>query len=311
MIDLRNGDCREVLATIPDGSVDLVVMDPPYEFGSVTGGGAFGTSNREYHGKLEPISHGLDLELLESIVSKMKAVNAYIFCNKTQLRMYLDHFEGRGCNVDVLTWHKTNPTPTCNNKYLSDTEYVVYARDPGVRLYGTYESKRKFWVTPVNREDRDRYGHPTVKPLDIVSTLVSNSSQPRAEGGLSRVKYDFKAVTKTTNYGKMGKPRETLGDMRGPSSVQHWNVETGLHPTQKPVTMCEYLIRTYTDEGDTVLDCCMGSGTTGVAAANLRRNFIGIERNPEYFEQAKARIETVYRRVSESRTLADFGEVDG
>ena len=178
MIALRNGDCREILQNIPDGSVDLVVMDPPYEFGSVTGGGAFGTSNREYHGKLEPISHGLDPDLLESIVSKMRAVNAYIFCNKTQLRMYLDHFEGRGCNVDVLTWHKTNPTPTCNNKYLSDTEYVVYARDPGVRLYGTYELKRKFWVTPVNREDRDRYGHPTVKPLDIVSKLVSNSSQP-------------------------------------------------------------------------------------------------------------------------------------
>ena len=117
MIDLRNGDCREVLATIPDGSVDLVVMDPPYELQN-TGRGAFG--RRAYFNELEPISHGLDPELLESIVSKMKAVNAYIFCNKTQLRMYLDHFEGRGCNVDVLTRHKTNPTPTCNNKYLRE-----------------------------------------------------------------------------------------------------------------------------------------------------------------------------------------------
>ena len=148
-------------------------MDPPYELQN-TGRGAFG--RRGYFTELEPISHGIDSELLDMIVSKMRRVNAYIFCNKSQLSKYLNYFEGRGCNVDLLAWHKTNPTPTCHNKYLSDTEYVVFARDPGVRLYGTYESKRKFWVTSVNREDRERYGHPTVKPLEIVETLVMNSS---------------------------------------------------------------------------------------------------------------------------------------
>lgn len=64
-----------------------------------------------------------------------------------------------------------------------------------------------------------------------------------------------------------------------------------MHPTQKPVALMEYLIRTYTHEGDTVLDNTMGSGTTGVACANTGRSFIGIERDPEYFEIAKARIE--------------------
>jgi len=64
-----------------------------------------------------------------------------------------------------------------------------------------------------------------------------------------------------------------------------------LHPTQKPVALMEYLIRTYTNEGETVLDNCMGSGSTGVACVNTGRNFIGIEKDDKYFEIAKKRIE--------------------
>lgn len=75
-----------------------------------------------------------------------------------------------------------------------------------------------------------------------------------------------------------------------PNSILEFNMERGLHPTQKPVALCEYLIKTYTDEGETVLDNCMGSGTTGVACKNLNRNFIGIELDEEYFKIAKERI---------------------
>ena len=67
-----------------------------------------------------------------------------------------------------------------------------------------------------------------------------------------------------------------------------------LHPTQKPVALMEYLIKTYTNEGETVLDNTMGSGTTGVACVNLGRNFIGIERDESYFAIAKQRIEAAY-----------------
>lgn len=68
------------------------------------------------------------------------------------------------------------------------------------------------------------------------------------------------------------------------------NQDSGLHPTQKPVALLEYLIRTYTDEGQTVLDNTMGSGSTGVAAVNTGRNFIGIERDEAYFKIAESRI---------------------
>ena len=68
------------------------------------------------------------------------------------------------------------------------------------------------------------------------------------------------------------------------------NANQGEHPTQKPVALCEYLIKTYTNENETVLDNCMGSGTTGVACKNLNRNFIGIELDQTYFDIAMKRI---------------------
>jgi site-specific DNA-methyltransferase (adenine-specific) len=73
----------------------------------------------------------------------------------------------------------------------------------------------------------------------------------------------------------------------------------GLHPTQKPVALMEYLIRTHTNPGDTVLDNCMGSGTTGVACVNTGRNFIGIEKDEKYFGIAKRRIEDSQRILAE------------
>ena len=76
-----------------------------------------------------------------------------------------------------------------------------------------------------------------------------------------------------------------------PTSILDFsNAKRGIHPTQKPVALMEYLIRTYTNEGQTVLDNCMGSGTTGVACANTGRHFVGIERDSEYFQLASQRI---------------------
>jgi len=119
--------------------------------------------------------------------------------------------------------------------------------------------------------------------------------QQRKGAGLDRTKYKYNP----TNTGK----REALGnlemthanhngnnELRYPSSIQKFNTEVGKHPTQKPVTLMEYLIKTYTQENDTVLDFTMGSGTTGVACKNLNRNFIGIELDKNYFDIATERI---------------------
>ena len=83
---------------------------------------------------------------------------------------------------------------------------------------------------------------------------------------------------------------EKLPKLRVPASWQKFNTQVGKHPTQKPVTLFEYLIKTYTNEGETVLDNVMGSGTTGIACMNLDRNFIGMELDDKYFEIAEKRI---------------------
>ena len=76
-----------------------------------------------------------------------------------------------------------------------------------------------------------------------------------------------------------------------PKNILRFNADRGLHPTQKPIALFEYLIKTYTNEGETVLDNCMGSGTTGIACLNTNRNFIGFELDKEYFDIASKRIE--------------------
>ena len=92
-------------------------------------------------------------------------------------------------------------------------------------------------------------------------------------------------------YGLKSKHRDCNDGSRYPISILEFNnVRKGIHPTQKPVELIEYLIKTYTNENDIVLDPFMGSGTTGVACKNLNRNFIGIELDKNYFDIAKERI---------------------
>lgn len=105
-----------------------------------------------------------------------------------------------------------------------------------------------------------------------------------------------------SNYGGLAKRTDTVCDGgRKPTSVLNFSRETGFHPTQKPVALMEYLIRTYTNEGDTVLDNTMGSGTTGVACMNTGRSFIGIERDEQYFQIAKERIAATRRPDNDNR----------
>jgi site-specific DNA-methyltransferase (adenine-specific) len=115
--------------------------------------------------------------------------------------------------------------------------------------------------------------------------------QDRTPSGFSRTRYLINHYANGTIYsGKHTPTRKMLTIDRVPSSVQKFNTEVGLHPTQKPLALLEYLVKTYTDEGETVLDFTMGSGTTGHACMNLGRRFIGIEQDAAYFARARERI---------------------
>lgn len=98
-----------------------------------------------------------------------------------------------------------------------------------------------------------------------------------------------------TNFGESGKENFQEWTNYPRSVLEFANDAKTVHPTQKPVPLMEYLIRTYTNEGDTVLDNCMGSGTTGVACMNTGRRFIGMELDSDYFRIARRRISEAYK----------------
>jgi site-specific DNA-methyltransferase (adenine-specific) len=114
-----------------------------------------------------------------------------------------------------------------------------------------------------------------------------------------QISYECKRTEIMGGSSKKMEPK--IYDTWYPKTILTFKTERGLHPTQKPVALLEYLIKTYTLEGETVLDNTMGSGSTGVACLNTKRNFIGIEKDDKYFEIAKKRIE-------EAKSIFDIGE---
>lgn len=115
--------------------------------------------------------------------------------------------------------------------------------------------------------------------------------QERTGGGKDRVKYNVAFRSKSQNYRKFeGREANRMPVLRVPSSCQKFNTEVGLHPNQKPIKLIEYLVKTYTNPGDLVLDNACGSGTTGIACINLQRNYILMDKEQEHFDTANNRI---------------------
>jgi len=137
-----------------------------------------------------------------------------------------------------------------------------------------------------------------IQPLKIHENIIVFSNgkvryNPQMTKGRLRKKM-FNGVGKTEILQTLSECKETFNDEYYPVSIQEFSMAGSrinrLHPTAKPVALLEYLIKTYTNEGETVLDNTMGSGTTGVACVNTNRNFIGIEKDDKYFEIASNRI---------------------
>lgn len=123
-------------------------------------------------------------------------------------------------------------------------------------------------------------------------------------GHVLKKSYRSKSL-QTDVYGKMQNDNTYESTDRYPRSIQKFSTDTqnsSLHPTQKPVALLEYLIKTYTNEGELVLDNCVGSGSTCIAAINTNRNYIGMEMDDHYFEVAENRIQ---ERLKELETSTD------
>lgn len=156
------------------------------------------------------------------------------------------------------------------------------------------------------RFNSSQWGLPTRKNYEILLSTYSIHGMPDYDTLLNKYNAEFYRVyNPQLTVGKpylsgLGNSGEVTGNVnkvqtknegtRQPTTILRHKRETGLHPTQKPIELMEYLIKTYTNECDTVLDNCMGSGTTGVACKKTGRHFIGIEKDPKYFEIAVSRV---------------------
>lgn len=200
---IYNMDCIEGIKLLDDNSIDLVVIDPPYKLDLNRVKNT--TTYTNYANELLGLKDGFDLKVLDLLIQKMKKINIYIYCSKRQIQELLEYFTNKGCNYEVLTWHKQNPSPLTNNIYLPDTEYVIFAREKGVKLYGNYHTKHKYYISGTNQVDKKKYKHPTIKPMPFIENHIENSSRP------GEVVLDCFAGSGTTLVGAINKGRRFIG----------------------------------------------------------------------------------------------------
>ena len=247
-LKLMRGDCLERMKEIEDGSVDMVLTDPPY-----------GTTACKWDSiiPLEPMWEQLKRVIKPNGAIVMTASQPF---TTTLIVSNMKMF--KYCWV----YKKSLPTGHLNAKRMPMRGFedvaVFYSKPPTYNPQKTTGHKRKVAHTKYSKEGSGEQA-----------------------------------------YGKEVRDTHYDSTERYPTGIIEINnaVQSGkLHPTQKPVALMEYLIKTYTNEGETVLDFTMGSGTTGVACANLGRKFIGIEKDEGYFNIAENRIKEAVNNIKEA-----------
>jgi DNA modification methylase len=246
-VELINGDCLEEMKKIPDGSVDMILCDLPYEVLNK------GNKNASWD-RLLPFD-----QLWEQYNRIIKDNGAIVLFAQGMFTAQL-----MMSNPDMwrynLIWDKMFVSGFLNAKKMpmrSHEDILVFYKS-----LPTYNPQMT-----------------TGKPLHSKGTSYKSKEFANNCYGDMKVAGDERCGS-TEKY---------------PTSIvrfQKPHPSCAVHPTQKSVELCEWLIKTYTNEGETILDNCMGSGTTGVAAINTDRNFIGIELTEKYFKIAEERIDS-------------------
>lgn len=255
-IKLIRDDCLKQMKNIDDNAIDLILCDLPY-----------GTLARGYRDQKAKWDKNINLELL---FKEYKRIIKYdgIICLFGVQPFTSDLIQyGKDIYRYSWIWKKNSATGFLNANYkpLSITEDITIFSKASVG--SASKNPIRYYpqgIIPINKKKKN---NPNSKFRENVGSPSKNNI----------LNSDKEYVQKYTNY-----PNTILEFSR---DKEHF------HPTQKPVDLLRYLIRTYTDEGDTVLDPTFGSGSTGVAAALENRNFIGIEKDENYFNIGKERIE--------------------
>jgi len=245
---IYKGDCLEILPTIKDSSVDMIMADLPY-----------GTTACKWDSIIP-------LELLWKELNRITKPNsAMVFTASQPFTTMLAYSNLSNFRYEWI-WEKPQGTNPMNAKImpLKSHENIL-----------VFYNKR-----------------PTYNPQMWYSTPYTGFSSEKSKIG--------------EVYGSAkSKHRDNPEGSRYPKTILKIKQEKGLHPTQKPVGLMEYLIKTYTNKGDVVLDPTMGSGTTGIACVNTNRKFIGIEKDENYYNIACNRLnEVTLIRYEDDETLS-------
>jgi site-specific DNA-methyltransferase (adenine-specific) len=173
------GDSYELIKQIPDKSIDLIYTDIPYELRNNGAGGFMEKRVVNMREKqLIGLDKGINYEIYKDFVRVMKDINIFIWLNKYQIEETLRFFSQYDTTFELLTWNKINPIPMTSNVWLSDIEYCLYFRSRGVKLNDGYELKSKWHTSPINMDDKNEFGHPTIKPLELVKRHILHTSKP-------------------------------------------------------------------------------------------------------------------------------------
>jgi len=175
------GDAYELIKQLKDHSVDLIITDPPYAIEGIHGSGILKSrpANQQTYNEISEsdLDKGIDLKILDDLVRVMKKINIYIWCNKTQIYDYMTYFvKERNCSFEILIWAKENPIPFCGTHYLCDKEYCLYFWEQGAPVSIPYDRARTYFISKTNQDDKKDYGHPTIKPIELIETLIKNST---------------------------------------------------------------------------------------------------------------------------------------
>jgi site-specific DNA-methyltransferase (adenine-specific) len=253
LINLYNDDCFNVLKTLPDESVDLVLTDPPY-----------GTTAIEWDSVLDFDKMWVELERITKPKSNIILFASQPF-SSLLITSKLDWFRYE------LIWNKNkcgSPGLAKKRPQKVHENILIFSKESGC-IYNPIMEKGEPW----KRESKNPEGYGT---------------------GVNTHKYGF------------GKNKFMGGENKGiryPKSILHasrnFSAQQTVHPTQKPTNVLNWLIMTYSNESDVVLDFTMGSGSTGVSAKLTGRKFIGIEKEKEYFEISEKRISSISDKTFE------------
>ena len=300
---IYNMDCLEGMRRIPTASIDAIICDLPY--GTVKGMAIEGWKNK---GDICQWDDQIPTEpLMEQYTRILRQNGVAILFSQEPYTHELRSYGNSGFRfVYPLVWIKNNFA----NAFSSDKAPVSYFEDLSV-FRKIYDMSNQNPLRYYSLKVLEFIGKPRREIIDKVGQCVDHffrhsSSQfaiPTPETYAELIKlYGIDKMPGFKTYAELEQSGITFNLPEGKnikSNVLQYAKDTdGFHPTQKPVALIADLIRTYSNEGDTILDNCMGSGTTAVACIKEKRHFIGFELNKEYYDKACKRIDAERRQLS-------------